>query len=342
MEITPTATFVMPAYNAAPYISRAIESILAQTRRDWRLIVVNDVSTDDTRDIVMRHAARDPRIRLLDMPRPSGCAYQPRKHAIESAETEFVAPLDADDWIAPDYLEQLIRAREERDADAVYPTMYSVNEGNESEMPRRYLPEADFQLYDRGVAGHDCIKYTLDGWRMGFNGGLIRREAYLRAQSRLDADAGGIYADELLTRFLLPELKRVTVSEARYYYFLHSASVTHVPTARALEYLDNNIFLIRHCRERYGEDSEEYRLAQRQNFHGIFEAMRRINDPAMPRGEKRKAQEMVSRSIAAADLPYLRGKVSPRYHHLLRIAGLNARHLLRLLDPLIGHSRGHD
>ena len=55
---------VMPAYNAVPFISEAIESVLAQTYRDFELIVVNDGSTDSTLDVVEEYAAQDERIKV--------------------------------------------------------------------------------------------------------------------------------------------------------------------------------------------------------------------------------------------------------------------------------------
>ncbi len=219
MHTNPCVTFVMPAYNAAPYIDRAIGSVLAQTRGDWRLIIVNDGSTDATADIARGYARSDARISVFDMPLPSGCAYQPRRRAIEMAGTELVAPLDADDWVAPDYLERLLARLADSQAEAVFPTMYSVKAGEKPGEkpgePERFLPCAGFPLYAEALPGRDCVAFTLDGWRMGFNGGLIPRRALLRAQRALGESAGDVYSDELLTRNLMLDLGRVAVSEAK-------------------------------------------------------------------------------------------------------------------------------
>ncbi|MCM1096370.1 MAG: glycosyltransferase, partial [Terasakiella sp.] len=56
---------IMPAWNAAPYIGAAIDSLRAQTVADWELIVADDGSTDSTADIVAAASAADSRIRLL-------------------------------------------------------------------------------------------------------------------------------------------------------------------------------------------------------------------------------------------------------------------------------------
>lgn len=156
-----TIRFVMPAYNAAPYIAEAIESILAQTIGDWVLTVADDCSTDATHAIAAAYAARDPRIRLLRTPEPSGSAYRPRRLAIigedaprpgeEETET-LIAPLDADDTIPPDYLERLLELRAATGSDIIYPTMCDMG----SRTPLFPTPEA---LYERPHAGREMVRF---------------------------------------------------------------------------------------------------------------------------------------------------------------------------------------
>lgn len=101
----PAVSILMPAFNAAAYISEAIASVQAQTVTDWELIVVDDASADETSRIVESFA--DPRIRLLrhDANQGPGAA---RNSALEAARGEWVAPLDADDQWRPERLERLI------------------------------------------------------------------------------------------------------------------------------------------------------------------------------------------------------------------------------------------
>ena len=77
LELAPTFSVVMPAYNTAQTIGAAIESVLAQTRSDFELIVVDDGSTDDTAACVEPYL-RDQRVRLIlsAKPRPSECSQR--------------------------------------------------------------------------------------------------------------------------------------------------------------------------------------------------------------------------------------------------------------------------
>lgn len=97
----PLVTVVLPAYNAARTIGRALDSALAQTYRTIEVIVVDDCSEDDTARIVAAYL--DNRIRLLRLPRNLGAAGA-LNPAIDIARGEYLAFLDADDEWLPEKL----------------------------------------------------------------------------------------------------------------------------------------------------------------------------------------------------------------------------------------------
>lgn len=99
---------VMPSFDTAPFIARAIESVLAQTFTDFELIVCDDGSTDGTLDIVDEYARRDPRIRVLRhaFRSPSlNC-----NAAVRAARRPWIARLDSDDTMVPRRLEWQMEA----------------------------------------------------------------------------------------------------------------------------------------------------------------------------------------------------------------------------------------
>src|SRR5579872_4513425 len=105
MGDSPAVSVVMTAYNVAPYIGAAIQSALAQTFRDFELMVVNDGSTDGTLRIAEQF--QDRRVRVVRSPH-RGAAMQMR-HGIEQTSGAYVALLDADDLWSPHKLEQHVR-----------------------------------------------------------------------------------------------------------------------------------------------------------------------------------------------------------------------------------------
>ena len=96
----PLVSVVMPAYNAAAVLGRAVASVQAQTLADWELLIADDGSGDGTGGLARAEAARDPRIRVLPLPENRGAAAA-RNHALAHARGRYIAFLDADDsWLA--------------------------------------------------------------------------------------------------------------------------------------------------------------------------------------------------------------------------------------------------
>ena len=89
-------SIITPAYNAAEYIVETIESVLAQTYPKWEMLIVNDCSKDNTVEIVQSYAAKDNRIKLINLKQNSGAAVA-RNTAIQNAKGRYIAFLDSDD-----------------------------------------------------------------------------------------------------------------------------------------------------------------------------------------------------------------------------------------------------
>jgi glycosyltransferase involved in cell wall biosynthesis len=102
MPQQPAISVIIPAHNVARYLRQAAESVLAQTRQDFEVIVVDDGSTDGTPDVL--RDLRDARLRMLRQSR-SGSASA-RNAGIALAAGPYIAFLDADDLWAPDKLER--------------------------------------------------------------------------------------------------------------------------------------------------------------------------------------------------------------------------------------------
>jgi glycosyltransferase involved in cell wall biosynthesis len=95
MPPPPLVSVVIPAFNASRYIRQAVDSVLAQSLPDLELIVVDDGSTDDTREVLSR--VSDPRLRVL-RDTNHGPAHARNQGCRAARATRYVAFLDADDW----------------------------------------------------------------------------------------------------------------------------------------------------------------------------------------------------------------------------------------------------
>lgn len=90
----------MPAYNADRYISDSIESVQVQTFSNWELLIINDCSTDNTKNLIEDFAKTDSRIRCIHLSHNSGGPAKPRNIGIKYSIGSWVAFIDADDiWL---------------------------------------------------------------------------------------------------------------------------------------------------------------------------------------------------------------------------------------------------
>jgi hypothetical protein len=101
-------SIIVPAYNSAATLGETLHSVATQTTSDWEVVIVNDGSTDATAAIAAEFARRDERIRILTQ--PNGGEAAARNSGIAAARHDWLVFLDADDWIAPAYLERLSAA----------------------------------------------------------------------------------------------------------------------------------------------------------------------------------------------------------------------------------------
>ncbi|MEO6683628.1 MAG: glycosyltransferase [Ginsengibacter sp.] len=103
-EIPPKVTILMPAYNAEKYIAEAIHSVLLQSFKDFRLVIINDGSTDQTQNIICSFV--DERIQLINQTH-SGIASALNR-GLSQASSAYIARFDADDICFPDRLQKQV------------------------------------------------------------------------------------------------------------------------------------------------------------------------------------------------------------------------------------------
>lgn len=103
-------SIIMPSYNTAKFIAESIQSVIAQTYKDWELIIVDDCSPDNTDDVI-KHFLTDSRIKYLKNKENSGAA-ESRNRALRDAKGKWIAFLDSDDLWKPEKLEKQIEFME--------------------------------------------------------------------------------------------------------------------------------------------------------------------------------------------------------------------------------------
>ena len=109
-KLSPTVTVITAVFNREKFIGRAIESVQAQTFSDWEYVIVDNGSSDRTREVVGEYAAKDARIRLIENDR--NIIALSLNLAVKAARGKYVAQLDSDDEYLPHTLDKMTAALE--------------------------------------------------------------------------------------------------------------------------------------------------------------------------------------------------------------------------------------
>ena len=101
-------SIIVPIYNAETYLAACIESLIAQTKKELEIILVDDESTDSCLTIAQNYAKKDPRIIVLQQPHAGQSVA--RNLGLKHAKGEYISFVDADDRLAPDWCEKHLNA----------------------------------------------------------------------------------------------------------------------------------------------------------------------------------------------------------------------------------------
>ena len=108
-------SIIVPMYNAEKFIRKTIESVLSQTYENWEMLIMNDVSTDNSLAVVNEYAKKDDRIMVVNTEKNMG-VVKGRNHLIDLANGKYIAFLDADDYWHSQKLEKQIQFMKEKNA----------------------------------------------------------------------------------------------------------------------------------------------------------------------------------------------------------------------------------
>lgn len=235
----PKVSLLVAIYNAADTLPRCLDSLLAQTLSDIQIVCIDDASTDDSPAILARYAAADSRINVIRLPENSGQAHA-RNCGLSLTEGDFIGMVDADDWLAPDALEQAWQViTENPETDAVLFDLIRVwPDGREedywSTSQQAYKPTSSLTDGIQRIGSLTCGLVDSPAWS-GFEAmrlslrwkihGLYLVRADIHHAYPYDETAR-LYSDDNTTRLHYLHSREVRPSAGRYYYFQNPHSTT--------------------------------------------------------------------------------------------------------------------
>ena len=250
-------TVLTAVYNAERYLRPCLDSLKNQTLTDCQFICIDDCSTDSSYDILQEYAKEDLRFQVLRTPVNSGQA-KARNLGIQFAKGKYMAMLDADDWYAPDTLEQACRSLEETGAQCTLMelVLHYEEDGREELYPLRST--------QREWSGEEAFRLCLD-WSLH---GVYVATADLYKRFPYD-DSCRLYSDDNTTRLHYLNSDKVVCCKGRYYYRQHPASMTTACSIRRFDYMPANLSMKRQL--------EALPLADKQGILDFYERHRWLN-----------------------------------------------------------------
>lgn len=146
---------IIPLYNKAPYVAKAIQSVISQTFADYELIIVDDGSTDNSADIALQAIARHQNCQLIKQ--DNAGVSMARNNGVAASQGRYLCFLDADDWWEPTFLEEMTRLIEEYPEAGIYGTSYIIV--NETRHKTRIAPIGVEPGFEKGYINY-CQVYA--------------------------------------------------------------------------------------------------------------------------------------------------------------------------------------
>lgn len=167
----PEISVIIPTYNRAHLISRAIQSVLDQSYQDFEIIVLDDCSTDDTEELIKELKKKDERIRYIRHEKNKGPAAA-RNSGIKAAKGEYIAFQDSDDEWLPEklYKHMMIFKKVEKKIGVVYSGFWKIRNGKKLYIPSPHVFQKEGNIH----------KELLKGNFIGMPASVVRKECFTK------------------------------------------------------------------------------------------------------------------------------------------------------------------
>lgn len=222
----PKVSIIMPVYNTEKYLERALNSAIGQSFRDIEIICINDGSTDGSKKILDKYSEKDNRIVVLNLDGNHGQSFA-RNRGLEISQGEYIAFLDADDYLKKKAVETLYSTAEKKRSEIV---IFGFKSEYESDELKRdfFIPDVDFSVFDDDAyTGAELIEDfvtkvfpTLVCWNMFLKRDFVEKHS-------LSFREGIIYEDDLFVKMCILSAQQINIiKDTLYVYFRRSTSTT--------------------------------------------------------------------------------------------------------------------
>ncbi len=228
MNNMPLISIIVPVYNVEKYLSRCLNSILAQTFTDFEIIAVDDGSPDNCGKILDEYAQKDERIKVIH--KENGGLSSARNAGLDVAQGEYVAFVDSDDYLSDKFIEKLYNLIKKYNADISQCSFKETSKNTEIS-----TVEKQEQLYTN-------IEMLENLYNKNYVASVIVPNKMYKKElfKNIRFPYGKIHEDEGTTyKLFYNSDKIVTTTEELYFYYVAEGSITRSGfSLKKLDYLD--------------------------------------------------------------------------------------------------------
>lgn len=301
-----TVSVLLPVFNGGKLITSTLKSLEDQTFRDFQVIIIDDGSTDNTREICADFCRNDDK--FIYFWQKNGGVSAARNAGLKMATGKYVTYVDADDWVEADTLQSLVELAETRNADVVF--CQSIRQ--------RVLKPLGTQAIGTvfTVENKDTLKYNFGNIRqrsMALFKHDILKDIYF-------AEDISFSEDLLFIVSVLAKAKRaVSDSRCRYHYFQHDASTLH--KAQGLKFFASNvcahqrIYQIARKQEIAKQDEEQYYLDFCKSVFSLLRYGAKAGSEKVYENTRQKYEKEIKYCLARAQLSFARRLKFASYYY---------------------------
>ena len=219
----PLVSVVIPVYNVEKYIDMCLSSIVNSTYENLEIIIVNDCSPDNSEKIIKEYAEKDKRIVYLKNDKNLRVS-ETRNKGLDFANGEYIIFIDADDYISSEWIHNLVKTIEEKDADVVIGSAKQFNGEQEKDYKIRDLDKEKWIDFEK-------IRLNKNGviWNK-----IYRRELIEKNKVRFNKNIK-IGEDLVFVYKILSETKKIFYSNQGYYFYRNESEKSAMNKATSLD-----------------------------------------------------------------------------------------------------------
>lgn len=313
-------SIIMPVYKVEEYVGKAIESIQAQTLKEWEFLIVDDGTPDKSGEICDAYAEKDERIHVIH--KENGGAPSARNVAMDIAKGEYFYFLDSDDWAEPTMLEDMYNLAKRDNAQLVVAGFYiDTYCGKEGYMTDKYFVEEavypDKESFHRNAYKLFDKNQLYSPWNKLFEAKYIN-ENNLRFPCTFWDDFPFVLS-------VIRDVERVTVTSKMYYHFLRARTESETAAYRPGMYEkreEEHGWMMDLYKHWHVGDSNSTEMIARRYVERFIGCLENVTNPKCDMTVKEKKQEIKTMLM------------NPRLDKMLKVAKPRSVYMKIMLIPI--------